>query len=346
MENMNAGKRPGQLKIGLIGTGAIGRDHLRRIMDVIQGATVTAVADYNEAAARGAAEPYGIEVFSSGEELIRSELVDAVIIASSDDSHARYTLECISQRKHVLCEKPLATTVEDCIAILRQEELAGQRFVQVGFMRRYDRGYQHLKQIIDSGELGELLMIRSSHRNKTHAANHTTDMTIKNSGIHELDIVRWLTGQEYQEGLALLTRQNQTTDPQIRDPQLILTRSCNGVTSEVEVNMNSGYGYDIQCEIICEKGTARLADPQEVVLRADGFHGHKVHSDWSARFVEAYDREIQDWVDSVLKNQSSGASAWDGYAAQVAAQTLIESRDSGRLVPFAMIDQPELYNNQ
>ena len=233
--------------------------------------------------------------------------------------------------------------MEDCLDIIAKEEAAGYRFVQVGFMRRYDQGYLKLKQLIDSKELGELLMIRSSHRNKSYAANHTTDMTIKNSGIHELDIIRWLTGEEYRDNLALYARQNSTTDPAIRDPQLLLTRCRNGITSEVEVNMNSGYGYDIQCEIICEKGTARLSDPQKVVMKRDGFHGHSVFTDWSQRFVAAYDAEFQDWIDSVRQNHSSGASAWDGYAAQLAAQTLIQSRAGGQFEQMALIEQPELY---
>lgn len=331
------------IRIGVIGTGMIGSDHIRRIMEVIQGATVTAVADYKLDNAIKVAEQYGLTVFKTGEELIASNIVDAVLIASSDDSHAHYTKECIKARKKVLCEKPLATTVEDCVSIVTMEKELNQQFVQVGFMRRYDKGYNRLKQIIESRELGELLMIRSSHRNKTHAANHTTDMTIKNSGIHELDIIRWLTGLEYDEGMALLTRQNSTTNSNIRDPQLIITKSSNGITSEVEVNMNSGYGYDIQCEIICEKGTARLSDPQQVILKKDLFHGHEVYSDWSERFVDAYDKELQDWVQSVRDGKSTGATAWDGYAAQVAAQTLIESRNLGRFFKFRMIEKPGLY---
>lgn len=333
------------LRVGVIGTGAIGTDHIRRIMDVIHGAVVTAVTDFKPENAERIASRYGLKVFESGEALIASDLVDAVVIASSDDSHAQYVVNCIQAGKQVLCEKPLATTVEDCLNIVRLEEQAGQRLVQVGFMRRYDQGYQKLKQLIVSKELGELLMIRSSHRNKTYAANHTSDMTIKNSGIHELDIIRWLTGEEYADGLALTARQNSTSDPALQDPQLLLTRCRNGITSEVEVNMNSGYGYDIQCEIICEKGTARLSDPQQVVVKQNGIHGHSVYADWSQRFVAAYDAEFQDWVDSVKDNHSSGASAWDGYAAQLAAQTLIQARASGQFEPMVLVEQPALYRN-
>lgn len=337
-------KDTAEIRVGVIGTGAIGTDHIRRIMEKTRGAAVTAVYDYVRENAQLVADNYDLKVFDQGEELIRSNKIDAVVIASSDESHAHYVRECIRAGKQVLCEKPLASTVEDCISILDLEKAAGRRFVQVGFMRRYDSGYMKLKQIIDSNELGALLMIRAAHRNKTHAINHTTDMSIKNSGIHEIDIIRWLTGEEYTEGMALTARQNSTTDPAIQDPQLLVIRSKSGITSEVEINMNSGYGYDIRCEIVCEKGVAQLTDPHDVILLKDAFHGHSVLTDWSQRFIAAYDEEFQDWIDSVHHKKAVGASAWDGYVAQAVAEALIGARDSGRFERFMLTEKPPLYD--
>ena len=129
------------LKIGVIGCGAIGRDHIRRLRNLVPGATVAACSDYFRESAEKIAQQYDIShIFDTGDELIRSGEVDAVLIASSDTSHAGYVLESLKQGKPVFCEKPLAQTSADCEKIIEAELALGNRLVQVGFMRRYDPG--------------------------------------------------------------------------------------------------------------------------------------------------------------------------------------------------------------
>ena len=116
--------------------------------------------------------------------------VEAVVITSSDDSHAGYVLECIRANKFVFCEKPLAQTAADCEKIMEAETKAGRRLLQVGFMRRYDRGYAAMKDAIDSGKLGAPLMIHACHRNVAQASGFATDYAVTRVAIHELDISR------------------------------------------------------------------------------------------------------------------------------------------------------------
>ena len=136
------------LKIGVIGCGAIGRDHIRRLNDLVPGCEVVACADYFKASADAVAAQYGITAYETGEELIAGPEVEAVVITSSDPSHAGYVLEALKHEKFVFCEKPLAQTAEDCEKIIAMETALGRRLVQVGFMRRYDRGYAEMKRII------------------------------------------------------------------------------------------------------------------------------------------------------------------------------------------------------
>lgn len=98
------------LKIGVIGCGAIGRDHIRRLTDLVPGCEVVACADYFKAAADAVAEQYGITAYETGEALIAAPEVEAVVITSSDPSHAGYVLEALKYEKFVFCEKPLAQT--------------------------------------------------------------------------------------------------------------------------------------------------------------------------------------------------------------------------------------------
>ena len=154
-----------RLKIGVIGCGAIGKDHIRRLHDLVPEADVVAVSDYFLESAEKIGAQYAAQVFETGEELIASENVQAVVVTSSDSSHAGYVKECLKYNKYVFCEKPLAETASECEEIIMLENAEGKRLVQVGFMRRYDPGYIKMKKIIDSGELGKPLMIYVAHRN-------------------------------------------------------------------------------------------------------------------------------------------------------------------------------------
>ena len=104
------------------------------------------------------------------------------------------------------------------------------------------------------------------------------------------------------------------------------------------------YGYDIQCQVVCEKGTVNLPDPYAVVKRADATRSFPILTDWKDRFIEAYDIELTHWVKTLAETGApDGPSAWDGYAACVAADALNRSRGTGQFLPIQMMDKPDLY---
>lgn len=331
------------LNIGIIGCGAIGRDHCRRIQELVPGAQVVAVADYFQQAADTLAQQYQITAYPSGEALIAAPEVDAIVITSSDASHAGYVLEGLKAGKWVFCEKPLAQNAADCEKIIAEELKHGKRLLQVGFMRRYDRGYAEMKHIITSGELGAPLMIHACHRNVSQPDGFQTEMGVSNVAIHELDICRWLLGDEYKNGQVLKVRQSAESTKGYDNPQIVLLETQSGARIDVEVQVADAYGYDIQCQVVCEKGTVNLPDPYAVVKRANAARSFPLLTDWKDRFIEAYDIEFQEWVKAIAAGKLTGPSAWDGYAACVAADALNRSRGTGQFLPITMIDKPALY---
>lgn len=334
------------LKLGVIGTGAIGQEHIRRCNNVLQGARVVAVSDINVEGAQAALQRLNsdAQVCKDGYEVIQSPDVDAVLVTSWDPTHEEFTLAAIAAGKPVFCEKPLAMSAEGCRRVVEAEIQHGKRLVQVGFMRPYDAGYRALKKVITDGEIGEPLMLHCAHRNPTVPENYNTEMAITNTLIHELDVLRWLTSDDYKSVQVVFPRVSSKARPHLKDPQIVLFETQKGVRIDVEIFVNCTYGYDIQCEVVGEEGIARLPEPSSVQLRKQAKLSNTILVDWKDRFIEAYDVELQAFINDVKAAQLTGPSAWDGFAASVAADACIKAQKSGAIEPIEMPARPAFYN--
>lgn len=332
------------LNIGVIGTGMIGQDHIRRLTDVITGAEVVAVTDIDPARAEQVASGVDARALPTGDAVINDAGVDAVVVTSWGPTHAEYVLGAIAAGKPVFCEKPLATTAQDCLRIVEAEMAHGKRLVQVGFMRRYDAGYREMKKVIDAGEIGTPLMVHCAHRNPTVPESYHSKMAAQDTAVHEIDVLRWLIDDEIASAQVLKPRRTSKRFEHLQDPQIMLFETMQGVRIDLEVFVNCQYGYDIQCETVGESGLVRLPDAARVQVRGAGQARSAVTVDWRERFVEAFDVELQEWVHSVLDDEIAGPSAWDGYAATVISDALVESFESGGVVSVDMKDRPALYS--
>jgi myo-inositol 2-dehydrogenase/D-chiro-inositol 1-dehydrogenase len=332
------------LKVGVIGTGMIGQDHIRRIAQVLAGAEVYAVTDANgDVAHEVAAGLKNTTVHATGQELIDDPDVDAVLVASSGPTHEEYVVACITAGKPVFCEKPLATSTEACRNIIDAEVAHGGRLVQVGFMRRYDAAYRALKNTIDSGVVGTPLMYYSGHRNPTVPDSYTSDMAIVDTAVHDFDVTRWLLGEEFA-AIRVIAGKPNAHGGELRDPLLMVLETRSGVLVNVETSVNSRYGYDIRGEVLGEDGTAALADRGPVVVRRAGHVAVAVPTDWRERFIDAYDVELQEWINAVTAGEGAiGPSAWDGFVAQVVCDAGVSALHGGERVEIELGDRPALY---
>lgn len=332
------------LRIGVIGVGVIGEDHIRRLQQVITGSTVVAVADADASRAAAVAAKFGVpHVLATGEELINHAEVDAVVVASWGVTHEQYVLASLEEGKPVFCEKPLATTSQACLNIIEAEVAAGRRLVQVGFMRRYDPAYRSMKSILDSGVTGTPLLAHCQHRNATVPRTFTSEMLINDAAVHEFDLLRWLFEDDIVAVHVIKPRPNPEAHEGVSDPLLVLVQLRQGAWADIEVSMNACYGYDIRCEIVGARGTVALPEVERPLVKLDGALTTAVPADWRERFLTAYDIEIQEWVDASQSGTAGGPSAWDGYLATAVSEAATKSLSSGALELVTISTRPSLY---
>lgn len=333
------------LNIGVIGTGMIGRDHTRRIQQVLSGAQVVALSDVNAASAEAVRKDLApnAKIYETGEALIAASEVQAVLVTSWGATHEPYVLAAIAAGKPVFCEKPLATTADGARRIVEAEVKFGRRLVQVGFMRRYDAGYVALKQAVEQ-HTGAPILVHAAHRNPAVPEAYVTPMAIHDTMIHEIDVFRWLLNDDYVSARVLYPRNAARSHSKLRDPQVVVLETQKGVLIDVEIFVNCAYGYDIQCEVVGEDGTAKLPEPMTVDMRLGAKRQSTILTDWKDRFVASYDVELTDFIAAASKGGAAGPSAWDGYAAAVTSDACVKAQESlGEAVAIELPARPALY---
>ncbi len=333
------------IKVGVIGAGIMGADHARILASSVAGAELVAVSDPDAPRRDAVAASHGVNAaYADAADLIGDSNVDAVIVASPDPTHKALVLMALDAGKPVLCEKPLATSAGDCLDIVGREVGMGRQMIQVGFMRRFDPGYVSMKRALESGDLGAALIFHCIHRNRQSTGYTTSEGLIANSGVHEIDIARWLLDAEAARAIVVTPRPSRLTT--VRDPQILILEMAGGPVVEIEIFINAQYGYDVRGELVCEKGAIELQPRSDTVLRHDGREGILHGTDWRRRFADAYRIELQAWIDAIADGGAvgaGGASAWDGYAATAIADAGIAALRTGQPVEIRLETRPGLY---
>lgn len=325
------------VRIAVIGAGVMGADHARILAGEVPGAQVVVVVDAAADRARAVAEGCGADAGTDPLAAIRRGDVDAVLVASPDDTHAALTLAAIAAGKPVLCEKPLAPSSGDCRRVVEAEVATGRRLVQVGFMRRFDPGYAGMKRTLEAGAVGAPLTLHNVHRNVSAAPGANGRPALANSAPHEFDIARFLLGTE----LAAVSVHQAGAGR----PLLVVIETAGGQLVSIDVNVEAAYGYDVRGELGGEMGTVELNHAPATRLNAGLRAGAAYAADWRPRFADAYRLQNRAWVRAVETGlpPDAAASAWDGLAATLTAEAAVRALEEGRRVEIERPVPPDLY---
>ena len=330
------------IRVGLIGAGIMGSDHARILATQIPGAKLQFICDVDAARSKAvAAETGATHTATDPLAVINSAEVDAVVIASPDDTHGSLAMAAIAVRKPVLCEKPLAPTSAECLKVIDAEVRGGKRLVQVGFMRRFDPSYVEMKTVLQKGTIGPALMFHCFHRNVSAPSFFTSVMAITNSAPHEFDIARWVLDTDYKSINVFRPTGADASKP--GSPVFMVAETVGGQLVNIEINNNAAYGYDVRGELVGEKGTVSLCNPDRSVTSVNLVQGVSYPEDWRPRFADAYRLQNSAWIKSIETGSPAGASAWDGYAATLVAEAGVASLAKGVAVAVVHAQKPKLY---
>ena len=331
------------VRIAVIGAGLMGADHAKIVAKELPGASLQVICDMDESRARGVADAYGAaDVATDPEAVINRAEVDAVIVASPDFTHAPLSKACIAAGKRVLCEKPLSQSATECVEVMDAEIAAGEKFVQLGFMRRYDQAYVEMKSALDNGTLGRALMMHNFHRNvETPASDFTGAMAITNSAPHEFDVIRYVLNTEFS---SIAVWQPKRSDAVVA-PVVMVLETSDGQIVNIEVNNNAAYGYDVRAELIGENGAIAMNNVAYTRTDLKLSNSTRYDADWRTRYAEAYRRQNSAFLDFVRTGvfPEIGSNCWDGYCAAVVANTGARSLAEGVKLPVTMMAKPEFY---
>ncbi len=326
------------LKLGLIGSGRIGTMHAEHLTSHIPAADVILVADAFEDAATQCAKRYAIPFATQDyHDVLAHPDIEAVVICSPTDTHARLIEEASQAGKHIFCEKPIALDLPSIDQALEAVERAGVK-LQVGFNRRFDANYRRVRQAVEQGEIGHPQLLHLISRDP---APPSIDYIRASGGlfldmtIHDFDMACFLIGREVEEIFALASVMDNPAIGAVGDVDtaVIMLQFTNGVIATIDNSRRAVYGYDQRVELLCSAGAINTGNtyPNTAIIS----DGHSIWHDLPHRFfVERYNEsflaEMAAFVHAVLHDEPVPVTGYDGRApvvmALAAQMSLIEHR--------------------
>ena len=323
------------ISIGLIGAGRIGALHGRNVAQSPK-ARLAAIADALPAPAESLGGELGVPV-RGVDEILADPAIAAVVICSSTDTHADLIEAAARAGKAVFCEKPVDLGAERIVACLEVVERAGTPLM-IGFNRRFDPHFAALQARIAAGEIGAVEIVTILSRDPAPpslAYIARSGGLFRDMMIHDFDMARFLLGEEPVEVHALGSA---LVDPAIGeagdvDTAAVLLRTASGKICQISNSRRATYGYDQRVEVHGAKGMLRAQNMLESTVEladAGGFRSAPVLNFFLERYMPAYRRELDHFLDALAAGRHPTPTGFDGLQAQRLADAATVSARTGQ----------------
>jgi myo-inositol 2-dehydrogenase / D-chiro-inositol 1-dehydrogenase len=325
------------LRIGVLGTGRIGRIHASNVK-AHPGATLVAVADAMPKIAKAFAEEVGTRS-DTVEGIINSKGIDAILICSPTDTHADLIEQAMKAGKAIFCEKPVdldSARIRRCLKLVDKVGLP----LMIGFNRRFDPNFANLQTCIKAGEIGNVELVTIISRDP---GPPPIDYVKRSGGlfrdmmIHDLDMARFLLSEEPVEVHAV---GSSLVDPKIGkagdvDTAAVLLKTATGRIAQISNSRRATYGYDQRIEVHGSKGMLRAGNIHETTVEmadGSGFRAAPIQNFFLERYAAAYRAELAAFVKAVTAGKAANPSGLDGLKAQILADAATQSAQTGKPV--------------
>ena len=326
--------------IAVLGAGRIGKIHAANVA-ASKFATLVVVADpFADAAAR-LADELGAEAMTDCEAAIDRADVDAIVIGTPTHTHINLMLRAVRQGKAVLCEKPIDLDMAKSLAAVEEVERLNGR-VMLAFNRRFESTFAQMRAAIDAGEIGDVRQVIITSRDPglapedyiEHSGGIFRDMTI-----HDLDIGRWLLGEEPVELTAIGSR---LIDPALMekyddyDTAMVQMQTASGKQCHINNCRQAVYGYDQRIEVFGSTGMLQMDNLRPTTIRRWSQEVTDAREPllnfFLERYQQAYKSELDAYIDALVHKKPMPITVQDGLKALQLADAAVESVKTGRAV--------------
>ncbi|GIN91725.1 scyllo-inositol 2-dehydrogenase (NAD(+)) [Siminovitchia terrae] len=310
------------IKCAVIGVGRLGIIHATNLARYIPGVEVdTIVASRVESAEKTARELNVANFTNNLKEVLESDTIEAVVIATPTNTHVDIIIEAAKHDKHIFVDKPITETSEEAekvIEVLNNHDI----ICQVGFMRRFDPSYIEAKRRIQQGDIGEPIYFKGLSRDP----GSPPESYIKTSGgifldlcIHEFDISRFLIGSDVS---SVQSFGKVHVHPFMEkygdvDQSMSYLEFENGATADIEGSRNSSFGYDVRGEVLGTEGMIQIGSNQHhknIILTKNKSYFDTI-PDFPTNFKDSFLNEMEHFIECIRQNEKPSVDALDGLIA-------------------------------
>ena len=310
-----------KLGVAVIGTGFWGRNHAR-VFKELEETKLVAICDVNAERARNVAEQFGVKAYTNTGKMLKRKDIEAVSICTWSISLAKEAQKALGSGKHVLVEKPMATSVKQAEKLLKTAEKE-ELHLTVGFLMRFIPGMQHIKKAIENKTIGNLVC--AAAKRVSEWPERIGDVgVVKDTAIHDIDIIRYLFGEE---PVAVYARTGNMRHKKFEDYAQIMLTFEEGQSAFIESNWLTPY----KTRTLIVTGSAAIMKldyiTQELTVE-DAKETVQPRYSWQ----EPLKLELRHFVNCVLKKEKPLVTGMDGLKALQIAEAALKSSATGKVI--------------
>ena len=282
--------------------------------------------------------------YSQPDDLLTDRAVDAVVIVSPTHTHRSLVVAAMDAKKPTFCEKPPALSLSEAVDMKTAAERTGT-FFQMGFMRRVDPGYAAARKQMDEGQIGTVVVFKSTSRDPfppplSYADPKSSGGIFIDMGIHDFDLARWFMGDVARvQAIGGVLAFPELATVGDRDNVIATLTFADGRLGVVDLTRNGFYGYDISTDLLGTAGTIRVGYLREtpILVMTRNHVSHDTVPYFMERFERAYTRQLQNFAENVLTDRAAPVTIDDGVEALRVAVAATRACDTGQPIEVGSV---------